>query len=92
MWIVFDFECNKCKHLFDDLVMRKNPVPDACPKCGSIKGFTKQLCAPAIPTKIIVDYPGSKRFKAGYQHTRHADHPAEKKASQVSMHIPGKKK
>jgi len=88
-WISFAFECNKCSHEFTDLVSRADPVPDECPECKSTKGFTKLLSAPNIPRKIIVDYPGSKRLKAGYQHTRHADHPAEKKGSQISMHGSG---
>jgi len=62
--------------------------PDFCPECGSKQGFKKLISLPSIPTKIIVDYPGSKRFKAGYQHT-HADRSAEKKGSQVSMYVTG---
>ena len=87
-WISFEFECNKCNHEFSDLVQRSDPVPDECPKCKSTKGFTKCISVPNIPTKIVIDYPGSKRFKAGYQHT-HADRPAEKKGSQISMHGSG---
>jgi hypothetical protein len=34
----------------------------------------------------VVDYPGSKVRKAGYQHTHNRS--AERKGSQVSMHIP----
>jgi len=88
-WIRFDFKCNECNHEFSDLVLRSDPKPDECPECKSTKSFKKLISAPFIPTKIIVDYPGSKRFKAGYQHTRYADHPAEKKGSQVSMHGSG---
>lgn len=88
MWKKYDFECEKCKHIFDDLVNGTEGKPDFCPACGSQKGFVRQLCAPYIPTKIIVDYPGSKRLKAGYVHT-HGDRLAEKKGSQVSMHGTG---
>jgi putative FmdB family regulatory protein len=84
----FNFECDKCKHEFDDLVEGIEGQPDLCPECGFLKSFTKLASFPNVPTKIILDYPGSKRFKAGYQHT-HADRPAEKKASQVSMHGSG---
>ena len=71
-WKSRAFSCDECKHQFDDLVWCENGVegkPDPCPKCKSTGGFTRQLSAPAIVTNIVVDYPGSKRLKAGYQHT-----------------------
>lgn len=88
MWKTFDFECDTCKHVFDALVYGLTAFPECCPECSGTKGFTRQLCAPPVPTKIIIDYPGSKRFKAGYVHS-HADRPAEKQRSQVSMHGTG---
>lgn len=84
----FNFECKKCNYEFSDTVQGVEGKPDFCPECGSLKGFSKLPSAPNIPTKIIIDYPGSKRFKAGYQHT-HRDRPAEKKGSQISMHGSG---
>lgn len=86
----YDFECDECQHLFNDLVEGVSGLPEECPACKSPKGFTKRMSAPMVPKVIVIDYPGSKRFKAGYVHT-HADRPAEKKASQVSMFRPGKK-
>lgn len=35
------------------------------------------ISAPAIPSHIVVDYPGSKKHKAGYQHS-HGDRPGTK--------------
>lgn len=87
----FDFECRKCQHVFSDYVEGSEGLPDACPHCGNTLAseFYKLPSACALPSTIVIDYPGSKRLKAGYMHT-HA-RPAEKKESQVSMHIPSKK-
>lgn len=82
----FDFECNGCAATFSDYVEGVEGKPEVCVKCGSVTGFTKLPSVCVYPTTIVIDYPGSKRFKAGYQHT-HA-RPAENKGSQVSMYMP----
>jgi putative FmdB family regulatory protein len=41
-----------------------------CPECGGAAKF--MISAPAVISHIVVDYPGSKKHKAGYQHT-HGD-------------------
>ncbi len=84
----YDFECIKCDHKFDDYVEGSEGQPEACPACGESAGFRKLPSICASPQSIIVDYPGSKRLKAGYVHT-HA-RPAEKKGTQVSMYNPTK--
>jgi len=84
-----DFQCNACDHVFNDLV-QNDDSPDACPACGSATGFVRVISAPLVIKTITVDYPGSKRFKAGYVHT-HGDRPAEKAGSQVSMYNPKSK-
>lgn len=49
----------------------ERPEQHECPEC---KQMAKQviLTAPAIPSHIVIDYPGSKKHKAGYQHS-HGD-------------------
>ncbi len=47
-----------------------------CPECGE-PALPAINYMPAVPTTIVVDYPGSKRFKAGYMHT-HADRKGDK--------------
>ena len=42
-----------------------------CPACGE-SGHVVITTAPAVPTHIVLDYPGSKKHKAGYQHS-HGD-------------------
>ena len=79
----FDFECSACQHTFDDYVEGVEGMPESCPSCGSSFSFKKIPSAPTLLTEIIPSYPGSKRLKAGYQHTH--NRPAEKKSSQVSM-------
>lgn len=79
----YDFECQRCEAVFTDTVEGCDGQPEECPDCkGTV--FKKLLSTPNIPKKIVIDYPGSKQFKAGYVHT-HA-RPAEKKESQISMH------
>jgi putative FmdB family regulatory protein len=40
------------------------PTHRECPECGT-RGEVRPV-RPAIVTHIVVDYPGSKKFKAGY--------------------------
>lgn len=80
----FDFECDKCGEIFEDLVEGAAGQPDKCPQCSSTTGFTRVLNAVALAKKVIPSYPGSKRIKAGYQHTH--NRPAEKPGTQISMH------
>ena len=47
------------------------PEEAPCPECGAGSRHVF-LVAPAMPTLIVVDYPGSKKHKAGYSHS-HAD-------------------
>ena len=54
-----------------------------CPECGETAKFV--LCAPALVTNIVVDYPGSKKFKAGYQHS-HGD----RKGTKIQVGAGGK--
>jgi hypothetical protein len=82
----YDFECVVCLHVFDDYVEGVEGVPEKCPKCQQGDYFKKIPSTFALPTTIVVDYPGSKRLKAGYVHTH--NRPAEKQGSQVSMYAP----
>lgn len=84
----YDFECTKCGNVFDDYVEGSEGQPEACSGCQGTACFNKLPSTWASPHTIIVSYPGSKQFKAGYVHS-HA-RPAEKKASQVSMYMPKK--
>jgi DNA-directed RNA polymerase subunit RPC12/RpoP len=86
----YDFECAKCGKTFDDYVEGVDGMPEKCAHCTSKKGFKKIPSTFVMPTHFILDYPGSKRLKAGYVHT-HA-RPAEKKESQVSMYTPKARK
>lgn len=80
---IFNFECLSCDHTFEELVEGVEGKPEACPECSASKEFKKLPAMCSSPTKIIVDYPGSKKFKAGYQHTHNLD--AEKKGRQVTV-------
>jgi putative FmdB family regulatory protein len=85
----YDFECAACAHTFDDYVEGVEGKPEQCPACGASDAFKKLPSTWSFPTTIVVDYPGSKRLKAGYVHTH--NRPAEKKDSQVSMYNPKSK-
>lgn len=71
---MYDFQCAN-GHQFED-ICGVNDLP-ACPECGGSTEKVWNHVAPVL-TAIIPDYPGSKRLKAGYQHTNHADHSATK--------------
>lgn len=72
---MYDFECSACHYEFEDLVPNGDKTT-VCPKCS---GSADRIyaTAPVLFTTIVADYPGSKKIKAGYQHT-HADRPATK--------------
>lgn len=69
---MFDFRCSK-GHEFEEICSSDEKM--TCPKCGEAAEKVWNA-APPVLTHIIPDYPGSKRFKAGYQHTSHADQSA----------------
>ena len=60
------------------------PEETSCPECGA-ESHHVFLTAPAMPTHIVVDYPGSKKFKAGYTHT-HGD----RKGTKIQVGAGGK--
>lgn len=72
--LLMDFHCDACGTDFEELVDTGADVCQ-CPQCAALAKLTfnksAHLCTVIIPT-----YPGCKRQKAGYLHTRHADHDA----------------
>jgi len=82
MWKFYDYECTECGSVFEEMINSSNPEPIECASCGSAK-VDRRMPSPAVLTSIVPSYPGSKRVKAGYQHTH--NRPAEKAGSQVSM-------
>jgi putative FmdB family regulatory protein len=83
---IFDFECPSCQANFEGLVENIDGQPEGCPQCSSTGPFRKLPGRLNLAEKIIVDHPGSKKLKAGYQHTH--NRPAEKKNTQFSMYTP----
>lgn len=69
---MYDFQCPK-GHQFEEISAVNEVV--CCPECGETAEKVWRKSAPVL-TAIVPDYPGSKRFKAGYQHTHHADQSA----------------
>lgn len=72
---LYDFECSQCRVIREELVDSGTTVVVCA--CGSNMERV-WLKTPAVLTKIIPDYPGSKGLKAGYQHTSHAPQAATK--------------
>jgi len=91
MWRVYDFECSACAGIFEDMVKGVDGLPSECSHCECPGPFTRLPACAALPTTVVMSYPGSKKLKAGYVHS-HGDRPAEKAGSQVSMYIPKGKK
>lgn len=82
-----DYVCGKCKNRFEEIVAlieyevdgkKKTKCPDTvpCDACGA-DAHLVYSAPPKQFNTIIPDYPGSKKRKAGYQHT-HIDRPATK--------------
>ena len=69
---IYDYRCPS-GHIHEHRCrIADRPAELPCPDCGA---SSKQaiIAAPALPTTIVVDYPGSKKHKAGYRHT-HGDY------------------
>lgn len=55
--ILFDFSCDDCAHVFEELIYTDNPESVNCPWCGS--GSTRRLLsAPRIDPRLGLDPDG----------------------------------
>lgn len=73
---IYDFHCES-GHDFERLLTISNrDEAQPCPICN---GPSKRVYIgfPSMPTTIVIDYPGSKKLKAGYVHS-HGDKTATK--------------
>ena len=80
----YDFMC-PAEHIMEvrcSISEKKDSYP--CAECGEA---TRQVIleAPAIASHIVLDYPGSKKHKAGYQHS-HGD----RKGTKIQVGYGGK--
>lgn len=73
---VYDYRCKHGHNTEHRCKIAERPEAVTCSRCGEEAAFGIFDC-PALPTTIVVDYPGSKKKKAGYVHS-HGDFPAEK--------------
>jgi len=73
---MYNFECVDCKHIMEDLVPSDTDAI-VCEKCSGDAIRIWAGTAPNLVNTIILDYPGSKKHKAGYVHS-HGDRPATK--------------
>ena len=74
---MYDYRCTdeECGHV-EESIEDSETIVITCSECGgeSHRFFGE---APKIFNTIVPDYPGSKKFKAGYIHT-HGDKPKTK--------------
>jgi putative FmdB family regulatory protein len=74
---VYDYACPKgCEDYEVRCSIADRALPHPCPLCGE-HGKQVILTVPAMPKVIVVDYPGSKKHKAGFVHS-HGDKSATK--------------
>lgn len=52
--ILFDFRCNTCTHVFEELVNRDSPEPVKCPSCGQFD-TTRQIGSFTIDPRLGLD-------------------------------------
>lgn len=66
----YDFQCPH-DHVFEVRCnISERTAPRECPECHELSTLVI-LAAPHLNdgTKVVLDYPGSKRLKAGYSHS-----------------------
>ncbi len=68
-WVRHDFECKKCKHVFDELYIRSERKKVECPECGS-KSLKQLISAPGIASFSMM----SPEQKRDHLKKRSADH------------------
>jgi putative FmdB family regulatory protein len=44
---IYEFQCDRCSHVFDRLQRLSDPDPDICPECGA-PAIRRRLTAPAF--------------------------------------------
>lgn len=44
---VYEFECQKCEHIWDDIMSVKDPIPEQCPECFTSGCVVKLISLPA---------------------------------------------
>lgn len=44
---IYEFQCDRCRHVFERLQKLSDPDPDICPECGE-SAIRKRLTAPAF--------------------------------------------
>lgn len=44
---IYEFQCDRCRHVFERLQKLSDPDPDICPECGEF-AIRKRLTAPAF--------------------------------------------
>ena len=44
---IYEFQCDRCRHVFERLQKLSDPDPDICPECGE-PAIRKRLTAPAF--------------------------------------------
>lgn len=65
---LYEYQCEACRHRFEEIQKFSDPPVKVCPKCGK-KKVTKLISAPGIQFKgsgwYITDYAGGSSSAAG---------------------------
>ena len=80
----YDYRCPENHFHEHRCSVSARPATHPCPECGE-EASPAITIAPPIPQVIVLDYPGSKRFKAGYMHS-HGD----RKGTKIQVGAGGK--
>lgn len=44
---IYEFECQKCEHIWEDIMSFKDPIPEQCPECLEFHQVIKLVSLPA---------------------------------------------
>ncbi len=44
---IYEFECENCDHIWEDIMSYKDPIPEICPECHVHGWITKLISVPA---------------------------------------------
>ena len=67
--LLFDFECEGCGQVFEELADRDSPVPVKCLKCGHLK-TRRLISAPRIDPSLGLDAQSFPTMGAAWEKKR----------------------
>jgi len=85
---MYEYQCKKCKHVFEKIMQYSDKPLKNCPDCGAKNSLEQTISAPAFQFKgagwYVTDYAKSGGAKTGSDNTDKSDKTADKAGTESS--------